>query len=70
MSYLYTVSAVLLALKLGAVSAVGWELIILPAALGGAYNFIVAFRKYREMQKLIAEVKAGLEKKKDDDINM
>jgi hypothetical protein len=66
MSYLYTVSAVLLALKLGAVSHVSWELIILPALLQGSYNIIKAYNKYVEMRKLIAEVQAGLEKNKDD----
>lgn len=67
MGYLYTVSAVLLALKLGAVSDVSWELIILPAALQGSYNVIQAYRKYQEMKRLIEEVQQGLEKNRDDD---
>lgn len=67
MGYLYTVSAVLLALKLGAVSDVSWELIILPAALQGSYNVIQAYRKYQEMKKLIEGVHQSLEKNRDDD---
>lgn len=66
MSYLYIVSATLLALKLGAVSDVSWELIILPAALQGSYNVIQAYRKYKEMQRLVDEVREKLEKKDDD----
>ena len=64
MSYFYTVSAVLLALKLGAVSEVSWELVILPAALQGTYNLIQAYFKYRELKRLIEEL--GLENKDDD----
>jgi len=66
MSYLYTVSAVLLALKLGAVSDVSWELVILPAALQGAYNILLAYREYRQLTKMIEEIEKGLEDKKDD----
>jgi len=66
MGYLYTVSAVLLALKLGAVSDVSWDLVILPAALQGAYNIGVAYIKPRALNKLIKEIQEGVEKKDDN----
>lgn len=66
MGYLYTVSAVLLALKLGAVANVSWDLVILPAALQGAYNIGVAYLKHKALSKLIKEVREGVEKNNDN----
>jgi len=66
MGYLYTVSAVLLALKLAAVSVISWELVILPAALQGAYNIGVAYIKYKALNKLIREVQESVEHKDDN----
>jgi hypothetical protein len=64
MGPLTALSVSLLALKLGGVSTVGYELIILPAALQGAYNFYQAYRQKRELDKLIAMIEEN--KSKED----
>jgi len=66
MGYLYTVSAVLLALKLAAVSVISWELVILPAALQGAYNIGVAYIRYKALNKLIEQAQEDMEHKDDN----
>ena len=52
----------LLALKLGGVSTVGWELILLPACMQGFMNLVQIYRQKREMDRLIAMIEENRDK--------
>lgn len=66
MGPLTALSISLLALRLGGVSDIGLGLILLPAALQGFYNFILAVRAYKKIEKHLKALEEAKEKIKED----
>ena len=55
----------LVALKLGGVSSIGWELALLPGVLQGVVNFVKGYLVNKQIQKHIDQMQEELENRKE-----